>query len=828
MKNRKTPQLRIGHGRRRFALHPLSLAVCLAVCGPALALPQGGKVVAGEAAIRKPTPSSQVITQSTDKAIIDWRSFSIAAGEKVRFDQPSSTSITLNRVTGYDPSYLLGEMSANGRIFLLNPYGVVFGAGARIDVGGMVASSLSLANNDFLAGRYTLTSVDPRAPTQRGEVRNEGSITANGGTVALVAPVVSNTGTITANGGRVGMAAANQVSVDVEGDGLVFFQASATEASNRLQQLGRIQADGGSVELRAAARGAFADTVLNMSGVVQAKTLGTRDGKVVIDGGSDGAVVVAGRIDASGSASGQHGGTVVVQGHDVLLGASARLDASGDAGGGAVRVGGGFHGADAGVANADKTVVAPGAEIHADALTLGNGGTVAVWADNWTRYHGSISARGGSLGGDGGTVEVSGKKALLFEGSVDTRAPLGAGGSLLLDPTDFSISNSGTESTTYTYDAITTKIFQDDTSPSIIRPATLVGLLNTIGGTVIVDATAGLGAGTGSISVDSAIVGWNSANPLTLKAATTITVNAGITNTGTGGLNLFADGIVTVSAPIVLAGGAFRVAGTLGGASLAASYASTGTITTSGGVGVAGGNVNIATVGGIDVAAIAANGGGGAAPANAGNVTLTTSQGPIQTAAINADGGIGTSALVATPGGNGGNVTVTAAGAAPHGLDTGLISALGGRGPDTTTDALTGGNGGTGGNISLQNTSGGNSTAAAIVASGGAGGSGGPLTGVGGPGGQRRHHRLRLQWRLADAGQPDDDRRRRRRRPRWQRCGGRIARGDHHLRTGHRRQPRSHELGHQRRQRECHRRRPQRHPRAGRRRRQHHPGRRSA
>jgi len=232
MKTRPNRIARTVARRGRFALHPLSFAICLGLSGAALALPQGGKVVAGDATISKPNTNTEVIKQTTDKAIIDWKSFSIAAGEKVRFYQPSSTSVTLNRVTGYDPSYILGQMSSNGKIFLVNPYGVVFGAGARVDVGGLVVSTLSIANNDFLAGRYSLTSVDPDAPAQRGAIRNEGTISAPGGTVVLAGPSVTNTGTIVANGGRVGLVAANSVSVDVEGDGLLFFQTTATEAKD--------------------------------------------------------------------------------------------------------------------------------------------------------------------------------------------------------------------------------------------------------------------------------------------------------------------------------------------------------------------------------------------------------------------------------------------------------------------------------------------------------------------------------------------------------------------------------------------------------------------
>src|ERR1700730_16267597 len=111
-----------------FALHPLGAAVRLAFSGGAGALPNGATVVAGQATVQTISPTQQVVTQGSAKAIIDWRNFSIAAGERVRFDQPSSTAVLLNRVTGYDPSSILGQMQSNGRIFLLNPNGVVFGA----------------------------------------------------------------------------------------------------------------------------------------------------------------------------------------------------------------------------------------------------------------------------------------------------------------------------------------------------------------------------------------------------------------------------------------------------------------------------------------------------------------------------------------------------------------------------------------------------------------------------------------------------------------------------------------------------------------------------
>ena len=740
MKTRLCKTVRPVSQRRRFAFHPLSFAVCLAMSGPALALPGGGSVVAGTATISQPSTTSQLITQTTNKAIIDWKSFSIATGEQVRFSQPSSSSITLNRVTGYDPSSILGQLSSNGKIFLVNPYGVVFGANARVDVGGLVASSLSIANNDFLAGRYSLTSVDPGAPTQRGEVRNDGVISAPGGLVVLAGPTVSNSGTIAANGGRVGLAAANAVSVDVEGDGLVFFDAAAADAKNRLAQLGRIQADGGTVEMRAAARGAFADTVLNMTGVVQARSIGTRNGRIVIDGGSEGIVAVSGQIDATGSAAGQHGGDVTVFGQRVLLDNGTRIDASGDAGGGAIRVGGDFHGANPALHNAEAVAIESDVELHADALGSGNGGTVAVWADGSTKYLGNISARGGSGGGNGGYVEVSGKQSLDYEGNVDTRAPAGTIGTLLLDPTDITIDNAGANSGSLVN---TAGHFTDPNTPSNIKPSTLVTQLKTTD--VIVDTTSGA-AGGGTITVKSPIDWSGNANvhSLTLEASSDITINAGAPITSNGGsLNLYSNGNVTLNSAVSLAGGSFKVAA-MDGSSPAPSFASTASITTTGPDGVAanataGGNVTILTTGDISVSTITARGGSALAAnfaaAGGGVVTLTTTNGAISTGAVDTSGGAGSSDPAGAPGGQGGAVAITVGAAGSHLLTVGAIRTVGGTGSANTSVNGQGGSGGAGGAVSISNLSSGNTTTLGIDTHGGTGGGGGATDGKGGDGG---------------------------------------------------------------------------------------------
>ena len=416
----------------RTGLRPLVAALLLALGPRAFALPTDPTVVAGQAVVRGAGGNSLVIDQASGKAAIDWRSFNIGAGEAVRFNQPSAAAMTVNRVTSNNPSEILGLISAPGTVFLINPTGIIFGRTAVVDVGSLVASTLSASTADLLSGRAVFNAT----PGGSGAVRNEGSIiSAPGGSVSLIGTQVSNSGSIATPGGTTGLIAGERVSVDFEGDGLVRYQVDVGAARALVEQSGQISADGGRVALQAGARDALVDTVLNVDGVVRARGISQRGGEIYLDGGAHGSVMVSGMLDASGTAPGTAGGQLRVLGENVGLIGGARLDASGDAGGGSVLVGGNYQGSGP-EHNATRAFVGSGVTINADALSRGDGGRVITWADDWTRFYGTISARGGAVGGDGGFVEVSGKQNLAFAGSVVTSAPRGRTGTLLLDPGD--------------------------------------------------------------------------------------------------------------------------------------------------------------------------------------------------------------------------------------------------------------------------------------------------------------------------------------------------------------------------------------------------------
>ena len=530
--------------RLAFTLRPVSLAACLIGAVPAaFGLPQGAVPTFGQATVRQTAPGQLDIQQTTQKAGLDWTSFSIAAGERVNVVQPGRSSVLLNRVLGDNPSLIYGNLSSNGGVWLINPRGIVFGANSRVDVGSLVASTLSIKQEDLMSGRLQLG----RGAGEAGELRAEGSITATDGTVALVAPRVTVTSSGRIDARRVAVVAAGEVQLDLEGDGMVVFNARSDGLDARLEQLGKLTAGGsaaGSIELRAAARAGLADTVLNLEGVVQARSLGVREGRIVVDGGDTGITRVAGTLDASGRGAGERGGDVLVLGQRVLLDTTAVIDASGAGGGGRVRVGGDFSGANPDIRNAEMLVVRPGADIRADATIAGNGGQVVMWSDDSTRFYGHVSARGGAAGGDGGQAEVSGKRNLEFRGSADLGATQGAPGSLLLDPDIIIISNiAGSPATgdiAFGGAGTTTILASGANSLSTLLGTTSVSLSanNTV---TVTNAVSASGVAPGA---------------LTLRAGGNINVNADITAVGitlaanapggTAGLNgrvLFAAGV---------------------------------------------------------------------------------------------------------------------------------------------------------------------------------------------------------------------------------------------------------------------------------------------
>src|SRR5258706_5690618 len=389
-------------GRVLLLALPLTLAVPPARALDPNALPTNGSIVAGAGSIAQ-SANSMRVTQGSDRMVANWNTFNIGSSAKVTFAQPSAQAVALNRGLGADPSQILGQLSANGQVFLINPNGVIFGRGARVDVGGIVASALSLGNDDFMAGRYRFFNSGGA-----GSVVNQGSIhAAPEGYVALLGKVVRNDGTISAPQGTVALAAGERMTLDISGSGLLGVSVDAAALGALAENSGAIQAEGGLVLMRVASASALPGMVLKAGGSVEARSIVEREGRVFLNGGANGETYVTGTIDTSAIAPGVKGGTVTVLGQKVGLMSGSIIDASGEAGGGTVLVGGNWQGKGP-EHNATAVYMDPQATIRADATGRGEGGTVVLWSQDYTGFYGNISARGGALGGNARMVVTSG------------------------------------------------------------------------------------------------------------------------------------------------------------------------------------------------------------------------------------------------------------------------------------------------------------------------------------------------------------------------------------------------------------------------------------
>ncbi|MCP1576542.1 filamentous hemagglutinin family protein [Herbaspirillum rubrisubalbicans] len=414
--------------RRLAAAAALSAASALAMAGPS-----GGTVTAGSGSISQ-SGNTTTITQGSQNLSVNWQSFNTTSAEKVNFVQPSASAIAVNRIQDVNATQFMGQLNANGQVYLINPNGILFGAGAQVNVGGLVASTLDI--NDAALGSSTRNF----SGMGSGSIVNQGSInSANGGYVAFLGKQVANQGSITTTAGTTALAAGSDVTLSFAGNSLVSLRVNQSTLDSLAGNGGLIQADGGTVLLSAGARDTVLASVVNNTGIIQARSVQNVNGTIVLEAGSHGTATNSGTLDASGRNAGETGGTVKLLGGTVAQTRGGRIDVAGDAGGGTAYVGGNFLGAGP-EQNATTTTVEAGSSIDASAVNSGNGGRVALWSDGTTRFDGSITARGGAASGDGGAVETSGLKLKIGStASVNTLAPRGSAGNWLLDPADIKI-----------------------------------------------------------------------------------------------------------------------------------------------------------------------------------------------------------------------------------------------------------------------------------------------------------------------------------------------------------------------------------------------------
>ncbi|HFE6714951.1 TPA: filamentous hemagglutinin N-terminal domain-containing protein [Salmonella enterica subsp. enterica serovar Newport] len=477
----------------------MSLLPGIALANPDL--PTGGQIVAGQGNIST-NGNQMTISQNTHGLVTNWNTFDVGQNHTVQFVQPDSSAVALNRVTGGHESQILGTLTANGQVMLVNPAGVMFGKEATVNTAGLVASTKNISNADFMAGHYTFSGGSDAG----AEVVNQGNLTTTkGGFIVLAADRVKNSGTIITPGGKTVLAAGDKVTLQLDNTGLASVSVSGSVVNALVENSGLLSATDGRVYLTARGKDMLLNTVVNNTGTVEASGLSGHGGEIVLNGGDSGVVKQSGQLLADSHAG--PGGKITVEGQNIHLAANSRTSATGKTGGGEVYVGGGWQGKDSRIGNASKVVMDRSATVDVSATDAGSGGTAVLWSDDYTNFRGTILAKGGALAGDGGRVETSSHKNLQAFGDVDTSASAGHGGNWLLDPLDVTIVSGDTNTSVTesgkgsgaTLDTDTDHIFSPSASGARVSAQKIADQLNA--GTDVTVDTHGDGAQQGNITL---------------------------------------------------------------------------------------------------------------------------------------------------------------------------------------------------------------------------------------------------------------------------------------------------------------------------------------
>ena len=387
---------------------------------PALAggLPSGGQVASGSATINQQGANRLVINQNSDKAIINWQDFSVASGSSVHFQQPSSSSSTLNRVLSSTPSTIAGRITGTGNVFLVNPNGILITKDGLIDTNSFLGSTLDIQNEDFLKENYIFSK-------QKGKknalVENRGQITASG-FVALMGGAVESHGIIRVHLGRIGLGAGEEIILTMGNNDFLRVAVSTRDlkglrnsegntVSSVINHSGQLIADGGFIDISVKSARHILRQVVNLNGIAQARTVNKKKGRIVF-GGAD-SFTGNGKLDVSAKNSdggqadtGASAGDIDVDvGH---INFSGKMHARSDTGdGGSIDV------------NASGAVsLSQGAEF--DASGEKDGGRISLIGGQ-KRLMGSADFKARGETGNGGQVDIStrGGTVALLSGKID-------------------------------------------------------------------------------------------------------------------------------------------------------------------------------------------------------------------------------------------------------------------------------------------------------------------------------------------------------------------------------------------------------------------------
>ena len=564
---------------------------------PAYALPDVQNVAAGDVSFEH-HDSTMDITAS-DRSIINYNTFNIASQETVNFIQPSSTATVLNRIFQGSPSEIFGNLNANGIIFLINTSGIIFGRDASVNVGGLIASALDIADNDFLSGNYHFfrdSGVNPATVINEGDIR-----ASQGGSVALIGGAVKNAGTIDAYLGSIALASGDQVTVSFTPDQLISVavdEGTSQEVigpdgeriASGVENTGTVSANGGVVKLQAKQVLDIFDQAVNQQGVVEARSVAVRHGVVEL-AGEGGTVVNEGTVDVSGTEENSNAGAVDIQGKEIIHRGTilANAEDSGMAG-------------DVKVISTDLTLLGETSRIEAKGLSgISGGGNIIINStDGVTDFaRGAvIDVSGGALGGDAGFVELSGR-GMILEGEIHGDAAEGyTGGTLFIDPLNIIISSSGTDGVSGgdSPNGVPDESYGEDSSTTLTFNPSSGGAFTGFN-QIYLQATNNITILT-PFDVPTAVGGSGSAN-LKLEAGNDINVNASV-STANKAIELYANNNITIAGNVSTTGsGILTIRADYDNSGVGALTQSAGTLISTTGAAItlsAGGDMTLASV----------------------------------------------------------------------------------------------------------------------------------------------------------------------------------------------------------------------------------------
>ena len=384
---------------------------------PVYAAPNGANVVHGNVNISQ-SGSNTIINQNTDKAIINWNSFDVNKGESVLFNQNSSSSIILNRVTNGLPTSIFGNISANGNVFILNQAGVLVGNGASINTNSFLAGAANINDNDFIAGKYNFYGA-------QGNIINNGSIKVqDGGYAVLMGKNVENNGLISAKLGKIYLSSGETFRMDMSGNDLIGVEVEKGITDAYISNTGHIQAEGGTIIMTAKNASDVIRQAVNNTGVIDASSISYKGGKVIL-GAENGQVINDGEINVSSKSD--EGGSIELKAEHIINNGLVYAN--------------GLNGGLINMLSSDLLKVGSSSIIQANSFGFGNGGNIKLISQKRAESHKGALIEAGSIYGSGGFIELSGYDSVYAFGNFNTKSLYGVYGQFLLDPSNMFIGN---------------------------------------------------------------------------------------------------------------------------------------------------------------------------------------------------------------------------------------------------------------------------------------------------------------------------------------------------------------------------------------------------